>query len=62
MDFGFFGGGYCVRCWVLRNYFGLEYEVEIRWGRKSNLRKEVGVSCESFVKSGHEGMMSNVPR
>lgn len=62
MDFRLFGCGYCVRCWVLRNYFGLEYEVQIRRGGESNLREEVGVSCESFVKSGHDSMMSNVPR
>lgn len=47
MDFGFFGGCDCVRCWALRNWFGLEYEVEIRWRRKFDLRK-AGVSCEEF--------------
>ena len=49
VDFGLFGGGYCVRCWVLRSHFGFKYEVEFRWWRKLNLRK-VGVSCDSFVK------------
>lgn len=53
MDFGFFGSGYCVRHWVLRGWIGLEYEVEIRRGRKFDLRK-VGVSCEGFCGKRHD--------
>lgn len=54
IDFRFLGCGYCVRCWGLGGWFGLDCEIEIGWRRKLNLRRRVSavrvfweVGCDS---------------
>lgn len=57
IDFRFLGGCYCVRCWVLGGWFGLECEIEIGWRRKLNLRRRVSV-VRVFWEAGRDSVMS----